>query len=694
MHCKPLAIFKILTLALLGIGISVKAVAKQSIDKNKRENTVNFSSGNFNEKKAQKSITKKSKTSIKKSIKFYSKISDRDFTPYKQRERNLPLVNRKSHSLTKNHSIRSQDFLALTIAQRDTQQNQNNYSIDRQFQFPTAQHLRKGEIVFSIYNRFFFFPNYLDNSDLDNGDTAAYNNFGFSWGISDTSELSIEFQHFDSAFPVIQGDFDAITREGDNEGTIEYKQKLWQNESDTIKLSGIVSLSFPLFERGSQFFDRNGDRVINERRKDVVPALELPVTFTPSDRASLTISPTLAFFPEDSALFLRRPPTEDSGSFGTTFGFIGSASYRINDKITLWGDAFLPITGGNTVDRDSGKAEKTIAFNAGLRYLVNPQVGIDVFATNSLGRLGALALTADNELLGVGAGVVFMPDAIAANRRQSEGRDTPEVNTPNTVDGLGFFDGGTLNSGQALINLQGGSQGFLGAFRYGLVKDFEASIYLDSISDEIDESEQGFGLKARILDRAEGSPVTASIAGTIGLTNQSFSNFRRNDRNEFDRLGLEEETPFYYPGADTDLENKLYIITISTPIQYQFDRDTAVWLTPILGYVQREGIEIAGFNVGGSIAIAQNLSVLGEVGYNFAGVGNAFIGDKLADAIPWNLGIRWDLANLFGIDSQNSPNSPKLEFYITNRVGSSTWHQLRVRDQDKTAVGVGLSVPF
>jgi hypothetical protein len=694
MQSKPLAIFKVLTLALLGIGISVKAVAKQSINKNKKENIVNFIDRNLENKISQKSTIKRLKTRIKKSTKFKSKINDRDFTSHNQRERNLFLINRKNNSSSKKQTIRSQEF-PLAIAQADTQQqNQNNYSIDRQFQFPTAQHLRKGEVVFSIYNRFFFFPDYIPDNDVDNSDTAAYNNLGVSWGISDTSELSIEFQHFDSAFPVIQGKFDALTRKGDNEGTIEYKHRLWQNESDTIKLSGIVSLSFPLFERGSQFFVRNGNQVLDERRKDVVPALELPVTFTPSDRASFTISPTLAFFPENSALFLRRPPTEDSGSFGTTFGFIGSASYRINDKITLWGDAFLPLTGGNTVDRDSGKAEKTIAFNAGLRYLVNPQVGIDVFATNTLGRLGALALTADNELLGVGAGVVFMPDAIAANRRQSEGRDTPEVNTPNTVDGLGFFDGGTLNSGQALINLQGGSQGFLGAFRYGLVKDFEASIYLDSIADEIDESEQGFGLKARILNQAEGAPVTASIAGTIGLTNQSFSNFRRNDRNELDRLGLEEETPFYYPGADTDLENKLYIITISTPIQYQIDPATAVWFTPILGYVQREGIEIAGFNVGGSMTIAQNLSVLGEIGYNFAGVGNAFIGDKLADAIPWNLGLRWDLANLFGIDSQNSPNSPKLELYITNRVGSSTWHQLRVRDQDKTAVGVGLSVPF
>jgi hypothetical protein len=645
MHWKVLAVSNLITLTFLIMGLNSKVLADRGLNNNKRI---------YNAKSLNSE---------------YERESSENFNLQKSR---------------------------LIIAQQDIQlQQQKNleaYSIDKQFQFPTAQNLKKGEVVFSIYNRFFFFPDYLDNNDVDNGDTAAYNNLGVSWAISDTSQLSIEFQHFDSAFPVIQGDLQSIARGGDNEGTIEYKQRVWENESKNLLASGIISVSFPLFERGTQFIDRTGRFVLEEKRNDIVPTLQLPVTYLPNDRTSLTIAPTIAFFPESSALFLRRPPTNNPGSFGTTFGLTGSASYRLNDKITLWGDAFLPVTGNNTVERESGKPDKTIAFNAGFRYIVNPQVGIDVFATNTLGKLGALGLTADNELLGLGAGVTIAPDFIGANRGKSDNES--EVNTPNTTDGLAFFDGGTLESGRSLVNVRGGTQGFMGAFSYGLVKDLEASIFLDSTSGDIDESEQGFGLKARLLNQSAGDKVTASLAGTLSLTNQPFANFRRNNRQEFQRSGLEKETPFYYPGADSDAESQLYIITLSLPVNYQFDRGASVWFTPILGYVQRQGTEIAGFNVGGSIPIAENFSVLGEVGYNFAGEGNGFIGNKLADVIPWNLGVRWDLANLFGTDKQKNINTPKLELYVTNRVGSSTWHELRVREQDKAAIGVGLLFPF
>jgi hypothetical protein len=644
MRWKVVAVGQLITITFLGMGLNSKVLADEGINNNR-------AIGN---------------------AKSFKSDSTRESTP------NLTFTN-------------SQKFV---ISQQDFQQQQKleSYSIDKQFQFPTAQNLKKGEVVFSIYNRFFFFPDYLDNNDVDNGDTAAYNNLGVSWAISDTSQLSIEFQHFDSAFPVIQGDLESIARGGDNEGTIEYKQRVWENESKNLLASGIISLSFPLFERGTQFIDRTGRFILEEKRNDIVPTLQLPVTFLPNDRTSFTLAPTIAFFPESSALFLRRPPTNNPGSFGTTFGVTGSASYRLNDKITLWGDAFLPLTGNNTVERESGKPDKTIAFNAGLRYIVNPQVGIDVFATNTLGKLGALGLTADNELLGLGAGVTIAPDFIGANRRKSNNEF--EVNTPNTTDGLAFFDGGTVESGKSLVNVRGGTQGFMGTFRYGLVKDLEASIFLDSISGEIDESEQGFGLKARLLNQAAGDKVTASLAGTLSLTNQPFANFRRNNRQEFQRSGLEKEIPFYYPGADSDADNQLYIITLSLPVNYQLDSDASVWFTPILGYVQRQGTEIAGFNLGGSIPIAENFSVLGEVGYNFAGEGNAFIGNELADVIPWNLGVRWDLANILGIDRQKNLNTPKLELYVTNRVGSSTWHELRVRDRDKTAIGIGLSFPF
>ncbi|NJM95381.1 MAG: hypothetical protein HC792_03430 [Acaryochloridaceae cyanobacterium CSU_5_19] len=79
----------------------------------------------------------------------------------------------------------------------------------------------------------------------------------------------------------------------------------------------------------------------------------------------------------------------------------------------------------------------------------------------------------------------------------------------------------------------------------------------------------------------------------------------------------------------------------------------------------------------------------------FLGEGNAFIGNRLADRIPWAFAVRWDASRLFGVNPDSvSGFHPNLELFITNRVGSSPWHQLRVRDQDDIAVGAGLSLSF
>jgi hypothetical protein len=129
-------------------------------------------------------------------------------------------------------------------------------------------------------------------------------------------------------------------------------------------------------------------------------------------------------------------------------------------------------------------------------------------------------------------------------------------------------------------------------------------------------------------------------------------------------------------------------------LQYQISKDTAVWLTPAIGYVQRGGFSLAGINAGGSVRIFRDVSILGEVGADFKGNGNAFIGNSLANRIPWNFAIRWSPSKLFGLDIGDSLARPSFELFVTNRVGASVWQQFRVRDQNNPAVGVGVSIPF
>ena len=570
--------------------------------------------------------------------------------------------------------------------------------VSRHPMMPTAQHLRQGELFFDVRNRLFFLPGSVEESG-----TGANPNLGFTWGITDTLELSLEAQRVDPGSPLRQGGFTA-DRNPDRsdfenklffefqELALDLKQQIWQNASQTQSLSGVLSLAW-----GSRPFSfRQNGRVIDEGEQEgITPALQFPFTTQVNDRFRFTVSPTLAFFNQKNALHLHQSPIDDPGTFGTTFGLGGAISYNLTPDFVLWGDAFFPLTGNNSVSRSSGRTAKTLAYNAGLRYLVNPRVALDVFASNTLGSTGPLALTADRGRTALGVGISFMPDFIAGNRRYPNrfGEQSNQPPTPKTVDGLAFFDGGTIPGGRFHLDLQGGSQGVLAALRYGMVEDLEVGLYLDYVAGEVDESEQGISGKVRLLNQATGDPLTLSVATTLSLPNEPFVNFINNKRSEFKRLDLDKSVPFLLDGDD-DTRGQLFIATVSLPLQYQFESGAAVWFTPTWGFVQRNGTEIAGFNLGGSIPVSRDLSVLGEVGANFAGEGNAFFGETRANAIPWSVGLRWDPTIFLGIDPEDVESAPFLQLYLTNRVGASPFHDLRVRADNDLAVGVGFSIPF
>ncbi len=566
------------------------------------------------------------------------------------------------------------------------------------FSQPTGKHLKRGEVIFNFDNRLFFLPDLVEGR-VDDDDTAINFNAGFSWGITDNVQLSLQFQHVDSSSPARQGDFTSERTE-DNEAAGELKVQIWENSRETQFLSGVIAASWGT--RGF-LFSRAGESIeINNR--NVFVSLALPFTTEVGSKWQFTISPTVAFFNDKNAGFFHRLPNDDSEEFGTVFGLGGGVSYKINPRLYIWGDGFVPFTGNNSISRESGKPDTAIVYNAGLRYLINPGLALDFYASNTFASFAPLSLTGDRDLIGFGTNLKFMPDLFRANRKYgglAEGealRDrfnsSERVRSPLTTDGLAFFDGGTANSGQFIFNLQGGSQGVLTALRYGFVTDFEAGIYLDYIFGDTDESEQGLSGKIRLLNQDEGSPITLSIAATAGITNQPFVNFLENDKDEFDRRDLDKEVPIFTPGGDDFEEGKLIIVTLALPIHAQLNSDLSIWFTPMAGYVQRQGTELAGFNFGGAYDISSEFSLLAEVGANFAGEGNGFGDKSLEDNIPWTFAVRWKPLSLFGLEESPQNSNPHLELYITNRVGSSTWHQLRVRDNNEIAIGAGLQIPF
>ncbi len=555
----------------------------------------------------------------------------------------------------------------------------------------TANQLQQGEVLTNLRVRQSFPAGTSREVGLTGQPTL-----GVSWGVTDNLELTLDVQTVDNGGPVNQGPFGAQRINPDGTGpnffqefTLQAKHRLWENQDGSLALSGVAAASLGNAGRPYRFFEEAG-AVANGQNDQIVTSLELPFTVTTGNRLQFTLSPKVAFLPEDNALYFNTPPLPDPGSFGTTFGLAGAVSYQLSPRLLVWGDAFFPLTGNNTINRDTGLPAQFVAFNAGLRYLVNPRLATDLFVSNTLGNTGPLSIVADREYPALGVGVTFLPGITGANRRYAQSYRSTQQPPPATLGGFALLDGGTVRNQQLLTTVQGGEQGLLTGIRYGLLDDLEIGAFLNNIPGTVDESELGFSGKIRFLHQADGDPLTLSGLVTLARSNNVLTNLISNNRNEFEEQGL-EKGGFAF---SNERNGELFIVTLSTPMHYQFDGGSALWLTPTLGFVQRNGLEIAGFSLGGSVPVLRDLNVIAEAGLEFGGEGNAFIGNDRETVIPWILGLRWNPSSLLGISETNAFSGLQLELYVTNRVGSTPFESLRVRADNDKAIGFGLLLPI
>jgi hypothetical protein len=546
----------------------------------------------------------------------------------------------------------------------------------------TADQLRQGEFQVNLRYRQSFPAGSAGEVGLTGQPTL-----GFVVGITNGLELAVDAQSVDNSGPGRQGEFQVqrinVGGGGPNifqEFAFQAKQRLWQNAAGTQALSLAAGVSTVFTERPFAFRSPTGRRDGGEN-EGIVPSLELPFTFKPSDRWQVTLSPKVAFFPSDHALYFSNLSGAVPGSFGTTFGLAGGVSYRVSPRLLLWGDAFFPFTGNNTIDRDSGRPAKTATFNAGVRYLLNPRLALDVFASNALGNTGALSIVGDRNFPALGLGVSYLPGITAANRAY------PTAFRPQAAaavsSGFAHLLAATLPANQLALTVQGGGQGLLSSLRYGLMDDLEVGVFVDQISGKVDESELGISGKLRFLHQPSGDPVTLTAVATVARSNNVLINLVDDNRNALGDRGL-KKGGFRIANEQT---GELLIVTLSTPIQYQFRGGTTVWATPTLGFVQRSGLEVAGVTLGGSVPVSPTLRAIAELGIDFAGRGNAFIGNSRDTVLPWIAGIRWQprsFLNLTGVE---------FDLYATNRVGASPFHTLRVRADNDFTVGAGVTIP-
>ncbi|MBF2096803.1 MAG: hypothetical protein IGQ88_00275 [Gloeomargaritaceae cyanobacterium C42_A2020_066] len=559
----------------------------------------------------------------------------------------------------------------------------------------TADQLKPGEVTLRFLNRTYYGPSRARDG------LAIAPTLGVHWGVSKNWELGLDAQTLDNSQPVTQGSFDVqrgivgITESPNifQEVTFQVKRRLWQNADGNLMFSAVAAASQGAANR-PYTFQRPGELIL-ENNPGIITSLEFPVTFQGIDplsieggRWTVTASPRVAFFPEDHNIAFRRLPGSTE-TFGATGGLSLAGSFRFNQRVLAWGDIFFPLFGNNSLDRDSGDPDKVIVFNAGLRYFLNPRFGLDVFASNALGNTGPLGLVGDTDLIAFGVGFAFLPDVTQANRRFPEHFGETVQPPPLEMGGFGFIDGGTLPRQRWLTTLYGGSQGVLGSMRYSVLDDVELGLFADVVSGTTDEGLAGIFGKVRFLHQAEGDPVTLSAGVTVARTNNVFINYLNNNRNEFQERGF-TKSGFNFTNEQA---GESLVFTFSLPLYYRFSDAAALWFTPTVVGVQREGVEAAGFNLGGQYALVPSFSVIAEVGADFLGR-NVFEGNTLTAAIPWTVGLRWQPFAPQDVKARRNNPGPSFDLYVTNRVGASPFEYLRVRADGELAIGAGVTIPI
>ncbi|WP_218082863.1 hypothetical protein [Anthocerotibacter panamensis] len=570
--------------------------------------------------------------------------------------------------------------------------------------------LKSGEFV-QTQNFRLFTPN-SPTVDIEKGPSNTY-----AYGLTDGIELTADLQGQDNNGPGAAGPFVeqrfarqlGATSNTFQEYTLQAKFRL----SDAEDFKTALIFSGTVGTRAFSFSTPNGQTELFERSygQSLIPVVELPLTWRLGSDLAVTVNPKVAFLPQDNAAFVAANPLL-GGSFGT-LGAVGfGATWRLSEHFQVRGDITPVLFGNNSLNAATGLPAATTVYNAGLRYLVNPRLALDVFATNSYGNTGVGSLVARAGTPGLGLSLTIVPDrffvfSLPANQKFDKAFDVSIAENLRQAfvrGGFNFLDGGTVPEGQNYIQLKGTSNGFLASVRTGSLDDFETGFYAN-FNNGADESEAGFSTKIRFTNQAAGDPFTVSGLVTLGRTSDRYLNYVRADRNAVNThgdpfnagVGDRGPIPANLFGLFTERLGEVLIATLSLPVE-RAEENYNLWVIPKISFVQRaaqlgsDEVNLAGVSIGGSFHLNRSLDLIGEVTPLFRGQ-NALVGSQRERRLAWNAGLRWTF------DSGNAAvpafdRTASLDFYVTNTVGLSPYQSLRVISDNGISVGAGINFPF
>ncbi len=491
--------------------------------------------------------------------------------------------------------------------------------------------------------------------------------------------LALEGQTVDNSGPGRQGTYRA-SRTVPGAGSGNFLQEValegrWRVRGDATAgraLHAVATAS--LATRSYSAVDTATGAAFGGNRRRLVPTVAVQGSVHGA-RGLLRGALAAVFLPRDDALYLRRIPGERR-RFGPLLGAELEGERVLTLRATLWGRGFVPLAGHNTIDRSSGAPARAVAYDAGLRWSLSPALALEGFVSNALGNTGALAAIADREYHAIGTGLRVHPGAAdrAPPARAARGAAQRDAHDAVPPLALATLAPAGLARGHASLRARWGGQGLLAALDGAVVRQLEVGAFIDLLRGTRDEGE--LGALARVT---LGESPHASVGLTLAAsrTDNPLVNLLAARSDELQRLGL-PRGGFRFGDESLD-EGRLYTVTGAIAVERRMAPHTLLRTAPLIGYVQRHGLQIGGVAVGVEQGMGGAMRMLVESGVA-VGRGNRLDLRRRSHAVPWLLGAAWmPRGAAVGLDA-----------FVTNRAGDSPFHMLRLRSHGQLSAGVGV----
>lgn len=544
---------------------------------------------------------------------------------------------------------------------------------------------RRGDVEFVLRNRAFFIPEQVQPG------LTIQPTFAIRWMATDLLRFTLDAQTVDNSGPGRQGAYQVSrTVPGGGSGnflqeiTLEGEFRFWQNAARTrsMTVSGSGSRSI----RSYFAHDSISGRTFGGNRRGIVPAFALAASQTHS-WGETAVSAVVLSLPDDDALYLRAIPGERE-RFGVVAGPQFDANVKLGPALSFWGRAFIPVSGNNTIDRESGRPARAVPYDAGFRLRLNPALDAELFASNALGNTGALGFIPDREYRAIGAGLRIRPNSRFARSGIPVGARTGSAPSGSPAVALASLTSARLSRGTGLIRLRGGGQGVLGSAEFAPVQALQLGAFVDYLRATRDEGELGAIARLNLYERIGRYPVRMGVLVAASRTNNPLVNLLAGRWDELERLGL-PKGGFRF-GDENEREGRLYVVTAALPVEGDISPRTTVRAAPIAGYVQRWGLQLSGLAAGIEQQLRPALVLALESGVA-VGRGNVLTSRGRERAVPFAVALAWSP----GAKGGDTPkHGVAIDAYVTNRAGDSPFHMLRVRAGNGLSGGIGVRAAF